>query len=89
MKNIELITWIDSFGCSSSWSEITNDPISLQYCYSAGFILKEDENYIVIASHYHESNENNGAIESACGEMTIPKKCITSRKILINKYGEA
>ena len=86
MRSIELITWCDSYGCSASWQEVNNDPISLQPCYSAGFILKEDDKHVVIASHYAQQNDLIGSVESACGDMTIPKCSILDRKILTVKY---
>lgn len=81
--NIEYIKWKDSYGCSSSWGEIGDHLPKPAVCESAGFLLKEDSDYIVIAGHYHGSDDDIGSIASACGEMAIPKCSIIERKILM------
>lgn len=80
-KQIEYIKWIDSFGCSSGWTLINNlkEEVSME-CHSVGFVIDENDTYILLVPHYHEKNDDVGAQESGCGDMAIPKVAILERK---------
>jgi hypothetical protein len=74
---IEIVEWIDSFGCTSTWSEIK--PIStILICQTVGFVISENEDVISIANSVAEETDN--TVEQANGIMTIPKACIKHRK---------
>lgn len=81
MMKIEIIEWIDSYGCSASWQEIA-DGIELETitCFSIGYVLKENDNLLVIVPHYAPKTVLNSP--QGCGDMCIPKKCIVSRREL-------
>lgn len=79
--NIELIEWVDSFGCSPSWREVPEAIIVKPLvCQSVGYVMHEDDNVIVVVPHY--APETSSSDESACGDMTIPKVSIKRRAIL-------
>lgn len=81
---IEKITWLDSMA-GSGWKFIKDfqDGVSME-CESIGYVIAETDKYIIIAPHYHSENDDAGAIESVCGEMSIPKCSILERKELID-----
>ena len=81
MSKIELIQWVDSFGCGSRWQEMDSmKDRAVLYCHSVGFVIKETDDYVVIVPH--RAVETEQCEEQGCGDMTIPKVCITSREIL-------
>jgi hypothetical protein len=76
---IEYIEWVDSFGCSSGWSEVR--PIeTLLTCKTVGFVVSENDYIISLANSIAE--ETNETKEQANGIMTIPKVSITNRREL-------
>lgn len=79
---IEFISWFDSYGVSPSWVNVDSCKTEPVICYSSGFILKEDEFYIVICGHWAPKNEIIENEEVACGEMAIPKCSIIKREVL-------
>ena len=82
MFDIELITWVDSYGCSTEWTpidDIKNDkPLT---CKSVGYVVSESPIYITIVPHLTDYNDVSG--EQGCGDMTIPKVAILARTILV------
>lgn len=72
-----LIEWVDSFGCSSSWEELSEDcnpkPI---ICKSVGWLFRDNEDCKVIIPHI--GNVADGCLQQGCGDMTIPTKSIIS-----------
>jgi len=73
---VELIEWLDSFGCSSSWSEI--QPIeTVLMCKSVGFVISENDKTVSLANSVAYETEDTK--EQANGIMTIPKVSINSR----------
>lgn len=68
-----IIEWLDSFGCSSSWQELTDDcqpkPMT---CKSVGWLFRDEPTFKVIVPHIAESE-----VPQGCGDMTIPECCIT------------
>lgn len=80
---LELIKWIDSCYNSDGWNDLENGTISPCYIYSCGKIIKETDDYIVIAPHYAPKEKDVlGSTESSCGEMAIPKCAIVARMCL-------
>ena len=72
-----LIEWVESFGCSSKWEELSDDckpePI---LCRSVGWLFRDTEDCKVIVPHI--ANVSDGGLQQGCGEMTIPTKSILS-----------
>lgn len=80
-ETLVLVTWIDSLGCSSSWREkeyLTNSKPLL--CRSVGWILRDDDNYIVLVPH--TADETSHSDWQGCGDMTIPRGMIQKVQIL-------
>lgn len=73
---IELIQWMDSFGCTSTWSDI-NQINTCLICDSVGFVVSETDRTISLANSI--AIETIDTIEQANGIMTIPITCIISR----------
>ncbi len=71
-----MVKWADSYGCSPVWAEIPAGPPTPHYCFSAGWLVRESEDAIVIVPHISPKNREIGAEESGCGEMTIPRRAI-------------
>ncbi len=70
-----LIEWVDSFGCSSNWQELSEDcqpkPI---VCKSVGWLFVDKEDCKVIIPHI--ANISDDDLQQGCGDMTIPTKSI-------------
>lgn len=81
---IELVQWVDSFGCASQWGEVSEPgkPIPVVYCYSIGFVVAEDAHTLVLVPHMHPENKAVGATKSGCGDMAIPKCSIVKREVI-------
>jgi len=75
---LEMIEWIDSFGCSPEWQSIEhvklNEPLT---CVSVGKIIAEKDDYVVICPHFTKPHDD--LEEQGCGDMTIPKIVIVKR----------
>lgn len=80
--NIEYIKWIDSYGTYSSWKETKEIELENHFCYSTGFVIKENDTMLCIASHYNPNNDFIDAEEQVSGYMFIPKCSIIERQIL-------
>ena len=86
MEKLVYIRWVDSIGCTSSWTPVEEmlDDIQLE-CESVGWVLKETKAYIVLVPHWHdrcEAGPNKVTPRSGIGEMCIPKVCVLERKEL-------
>ena len=77
---LEIIVWVDSFGCSASWSELSNiekfEPVHIRSC---GWVAYEDECHIVVVPHLSPARPELGMTQQGCGDMTIPQSAIVSR----------
>ncbi len=69
-----MIEWVDSFGCSSDWAELSDDchpkPI---VCRSVGWLFRDEPACKVIVPHVAELD---GAPKQGCGDMTIATECV-------------
>lgn len=77
------VEWVDS--CTSgnegqTWNKLKDLAINPIICTSAGFLLNDTLDYIVIAAHYCKATEQTEEFYS--GEMIIPTKCILSKRYL-------
>ncbi len=70
-----MVEWVDSFGCSSDWQELTDecDPEPL-LCRSVGWLLRDGPNCKVVVPHIAEVHDPKS--KQGCGDMTIPTTCI-------------
>jgi len=82
MKNIHVIKWIDSYGVSSSWEDITDVEMWPVVCTSVGVLVKETKDYVVLCPHCIPSNET--VKEQKCDKMVIPKVAIQTHNKLWN-----
>lgn len=79
-----LVDWVDSRGVSTHWQRLTDfHKNNICKMKSVGWLLFDDEESVCIIPHLgiEEDDDNQG-----CGEMHIPKPCIT--KITILATGE-
>ena len=82
MARLIYVEWLDSFGCSSNWSEINNDAnIEPNICKSVGWVYFESKKCIVIIPHLSDENHAHSK-PHGCGDMTIPKAAIVKMKKL-------
>ena len=70
-----MIEWLDAFGCSSEWQELSADyrpqPI---LCRSVGWLFRDEPDYKVIIPHMATLAPNH--LRQGCGDMTIPVNAI-------------
>jgi len=83
-EKIELIKWVDSFGCAAQWGSLPEqgEPIPVVPCFSVGFVVAEDNNTVVLVPHMHDENEQAEAVKSGMGDLAIPKCSILERREL-------
>ena len=71
------INWVDSRGVQSHWAHLSDQETSICRCVSVGFVMAENDEFIDIAPHH--------AGDQTCGNMTIPKVCITKIEDIANE----
>lgn len=71
------IVWDDAAGLRHGWLD-KSDPLVPQLALSVGFVIREDDDHIVIASDTDDGGAHNGRTQ-------IPKGMIKSRKVLKKK----
>jgi hypothetical protein len=74
-----LIKWVDSYGCGSAWGCTEDLEPRPHYCYSVGWIVKETKDVVVVVPHFSPKNDRIEAVESGCGDMTIPRVAIVEQ----------
>jgi len=70
------IEWTDAVGCSAGWRDDTRLNEFNGNCYTCGFILDEDVDFILVAGHVYAD------LTGSQGAVAIPKKMITKRAAL-------
>ena len=69
------IEWVDSYGCSSEWADLSECTPEPMICRSVGWLIHDDSRCKIIVPHLsqpgHPSTEQQG-----CGDMTIPTSAI-------------
>lgn len=71
-----LVEWLDSFGCSSQWTELSDGGSpKVLVCRSAGWLFYDGDDCKVIIPHISADSHENAAPQG-CGDMTIPTKAI-------------
>ena len=70
-----LVEWVDSYGCSPSWTEIA-EPLApkMLACRSVGWLAHDGADCKVLIPHVADAE---GA-RQGCGDMTIPVRAIVS-----------
>ncbi|MGI9501859.1 MAG: hypothetical protein ACR2RE_02220 [Geminicoccaceae bacterium] len=71
MMKLVYIEWIDSFGCSTTWTEIKEIAPELLVCVSVGFLAYDGEDCKVIVPHISQENHRHSE-QQGCGDMCIP-----------------
>jgi hypothetical protein len=74
-KRLILIEWVDSYSVYETWDFIKelSEP-TLQMCYSVGFVIKENDESIMIIPHL--SGVSDYSLGAGMGGICIPKACI-------------
>lgn len=63
-----LIRWFDSYGCSSSWTDIPESlVVAPLVCESVGWLAHDGTDCKVILPH-----RTTGEVRQGCGDFTIP-----------------
>lgn len=68
------VEWVDSYGCSSAWEQLSGCSPKVMTCKSVGWLLHKDAATTVIVPHVSEGLEN--APQQGCGDMTIPTRAV-------------
>lgn len=77
-----LIEWVDSYGCSSRWAQISDVQPELMVCQSVGWLIYDDEQCKVILPH-RSTGDHPNAGQQGCEDMTIPTVAVVSITDLI------
>lgn len=75
------IEWLDSFGCSSQWQEITECAPKPLHCRSVGWLIYDGSDCKVIVPHLSDPDHESAKFQG-CGDMTIPTKAIVAMREL-------
>lgn len=70
----ELIEWHDAASAPAGWHFESEADFSIPTCYSVGFVLKETEEYLVVAPHVFFDED-----KQFSGYMTIPQSAVKKR----------
>jgi hypothetical protein len=65
-----LVEWLDSFGCSPSWQELSDLKAEPLVCRSVGWLAYDGDDCKVVIPHI--SSEQQSTQRQGCGDMTIP-----------------
>ena len=80
VSQLVLIEWEDSYGCSSTWTEIV-DPVTpvVLMCRSVGWLVYDGDDCKVLVPHIAEGMP----ARQGCGDMTIPASAIRRVCLLV------
>ncbi len=70
------IEWVDSHGTYGLWTDLDDMVTECCTISSVGWVIKEDEKLIHLVPHLGDNPDQ------GCGDMVIPKVCITYAKKL-------
>lgn len=82
---LALIEWEDSFGCSSSWADLSTEHPTPLRCRSVGWIVHQDAHCVVIVPHVTDHHDG-VASRQGCGDMTIPARAVV-RVVTLDELG--
>lgn len=83
--DLELIEWFDSMCIGDGWQSMSRaDAITRPFIIcSAGWVVNESDDVIMIAPHVAPPDEQTESIYQASGMMAIPKVAVRRRIVLI------
>lgn len=76
---IELIKWVDTFGCSQGWEFEDEIECRVTEVYSVGFVRKETDSAIVLVPHISTAER-----PQIAGCICIPRQQILERKAVFS-----
>ena len=74
-RRLVLIEWVDSYGVSATWQNLSNCEPELMVCQSVGWLVHDDERCKVIVPHISQPDHPTTS-QQGCGDMTIPSSAI-------------
>lgn len=69
------VEWVDSFGCSSAWTELGDCKPEPLICKTVGWLCHDGDEYKVVVPHI-TCEGHNQTLRQGCGDMAIPTKAI-------------
>lgn len=79
IEKIELIEWIDTFGCPAGWEFEDEFEAKTTLVKSVGFVLQEDEKLVVLVPHISGAER-----KQLAGHISIPRQQIVSRAVIFS-----
>ena len=71
-----LVEWVDSFGCSPGWQDLSDDcEPKTMLCRSVGWLFRDGADCKVLVPHVADVP---GSAKQGCGDMAIPTQAIRS-----------
>jgi hypothetical protein len=82
MKDVTFIKWVDSVSSLGHW--IVPDELKFEerYCYSIGYVIKENDKLLYIAAHVSFNIDDKEKYDQIAGEILIPKCSIIERNVI-------
>lgn len=81
-----MVEWVDSFGCSSDWQDLSDDrEPKPMICRSVGWLFHDGPDCKVLVPHVADVPD--GAPRQGCGDMTIPAVCVRRMVDLAEECG--
>lgn len=77
---IELIKWVDTFGCAQGWEFEDEIERKITTVSSVGFVREETEKYVLLIPHISDAER-----KQVAGCVCIPRKQIVERVELIKE----
>lgn len=65
------VQWTDSRGCQANWTELEDYDPKPCIMTSVGYLVIDNDDYIMLVPHLGEDPLQ------GCGDMTIPRVCVT------------
>lgn len=65
-----MVEWLDSFGCSASWTPLGSPTPTPLVCRSVGWLAYDGKDCKVVVPHV--AGEDEPDARQGCGDMTIP-----------------
>lgn len=77
---IELIKWVDTFGCAQGWEFEDEIERKVTTVSSVGFVREETEKYVLLVPHISDAER-----KQVAGCICIPRKQIVERLELVKE----
>ncbi|WP_251570095.1 hypothetical protein [Parasutterella muris] len=75
--NIELVKWVDTFGCPPGWEFEEDVEYEITTVFSVGFVKEENERMVVLIPHMSSAGR-----KQVAGYICIPRQQIIERKVI-------